>query len=164
MTTPTTIPSRRIVPKGDKEDSHLHWGMRAGSVGVSDPPGPVCLVPGLPPWGSPPSLPGPLCLLSQGTPHHDHHLPGRPDLDIAVSSSWPFPLPSLPSVNVLTLASVSSGRMGPDWELSLWKRVSVGEEKAQEKHHSLPAKFPMQPSGSCRPQPGWKRQKKARIE
>lgn len=116
--------------------------MRAGCWGDSDPPGPVCPVPGLLPPGSPPSLPGPLCLLSQGTPFHDHHLPGHPDADTAVSSSRPSPFPTLPPVKVLTLASVSSGRLGLDWELSLWNRVSVAGEKAKEKHH-----YP--PNGMC---------------
>lgn len=131
--TPTTIPSRRTAPTGDKEDPHLHWGMRAGSVGSSGPLDPVCRVPDLPPWGSPPRLPGPLCLLSQGAPYHDHHLPGRPDGDTAVSTSWPFPLPSLPPVKALTWASVSSGSTGPAWELSLWVRVSGEEGKGPEK-------------------------------
>lgn len=147
----------------DKEDSHLLWWMKAGSVGGSDPPGPVCPVLGLPPQGSPPSLPGPLCLLSQGTPVQDHHLPGHPDLDTAVSSSWSFPLPSLPPVKVLTLASVSSGRMGPDWGGSLWKRVSAVEEKAQENTSASQLNFlssPLAPAGPNqagrgRKRPGW---------
>lgn len=68
---------------------------------------------------------------------------------------WPSPLPALPPGKVLTLASASSDRMGPDWELSLWDTVSVAGEKTQEKHHG--------PPGSHRLQPGRKGQEKARM-
>lgn len=142
--------------------------MKAGCRGGSDPPGPVSPVPGLPPQGSPPSLPGPLCLLGQGSPFQGHPLPGHPAADTAMSAShvpWPSPLPTLPPGKVLTLASASSDRMVPDWELSLWDIVSVVGEKTQEKHHgppsqlnilhSSPAPTGRDQAGRDRRKPGW---------
>lgn len=165
MATPTTIPSRRTAPTGDKEAPHLHWGRRAGSAGGSDPPGPVCRLPGLSPRGAPPRLPGPLCLRSQGAPCHGHHLPGRPDGDTAVSIYLPaLPASFSPPVTVLTWASVSSGGMGPEWALSLWARVSVVEGKGPEK---TPQPLNATSSAAPRPlqaQPGWERQDRARME
>ena len=135
--------------------------MRAGCWGGSDPPGPVCLVPGLPPWGSPPSLPGPLCLLGQGAPFHKHHLPGFPDADRAVSRPVPAFLPSPSTGSHLGFRLLWQSRARPG--APALKQGLCGGRKGSGKIPQPPAEHPTWPSASHRPRPGWKRQDKARM-
>lgn len=132
--------------------------MKAGCGGGSDPPGPVSLVPGLPPQGSLPSLPGPLCLLGQGTPLQGHHLPGHPAADTAVSTShfpWPSPLPALPP---------ERSSPWPQPPLTGWAQIwsshsgtpSLWREKRLRKNTTAPlAPTGCNQAGRGRRKPGW---------
>ena len=142
----------------NKQDSHLFWGMKAGCGRGSDPPGPVSPVPGLPPLGSPPSLPGPLCLLGRGAPLQGHHLSGHPAADTAVSTSHfpgpphfpPFPQgrsSPWPQPPLTGWAQIGSSRSGI---LSLW------QEKRVRKNTTAPlAPTGRDQVGRDRRKPGW---------